>query len=103
MAEAVLLEKGKYYGYPMCCIQAFIKTYPTNSVTSDQIKASKYTGFIPCVKHTEEILAGKIQLEHLILPTRLHPKPFTSCSSSNDCGARQSRPAVSAVAPRSVV
>ncbi len=76
MTEAFLLEKGKYYGYPMCCIQAFIKTYPTNSVTEAQVRASKYTGFIPCVKHTEQILAGILQLEDLILPTRQHPKPF---------------------------
>jgi hypothetical protein len=76
MAEAVLLDKGKYYGYPMCCIQAFIQTYPTNSVTNAQVIVSEYTGFIPCVKHTEEILARKIQLEDLILPTRQHPKPF---------------------------
>jgi hypothetical protein len=77
MAEIVLLEKGTYYGYPMCCIQSFIKTYPTNSVTDLQITVSEYSGFLPCVKHAEEILAGKMKLTDLILPTRKHPKPFS--------------------------
>jgi hypothetical protein len=53
---------GKFYGYPDCCIYDFVNKIRTK----EQIKASKYSGFIPCVKHAEEILAKKIKIEDLI-------------------------------------
>lgn len=70
-------ESGKMYGYPDCCIKAFIKHTPSylkrNDPTSDnrmQYEASfhkgEYSGFIPCPKHAKMILNGEISLESLI-------------------------------------
>mgnify|MGYP006282196489 CR=1 FL=1 len=70
-------QTGDYYGYPRCCQDGFYEFLACkNKRSSDQRKAGNGTGFIPCVKHTEEILTGKLKLEDLILPTRQHPKPF---------------------------
>jgi hypothetical protein len=66
---------GDYYGYPRCCTKEFMETFYKQK-TIEQQKAGNGTGFLPCVKHAEEILAGKIKLTDLILPTRKHPKPF---------------------------
>ena len=55
-------KAGKFYGYPDCCISDFINKIKTDK----QKKASRHSGFIPCLKHAEEILAKKIKLEDLI-------------------------------------
>jgi hypothetical protein len=58
---------GKFYGYPDCCINQFInKITNYEKHTKDQIKVSKYKGFIPCKYHTKLILDGKMILEDLI-------------------------------------
>ena len=66
-------KTGKFYGYPDCCIINFINKIRTK----EQIKASRYTGFMPCVKHAKEILAKKIKLEDLI-QNRVCKKEFPS-------------------------
>lgn len=76
MATEHLVQNGNYYGYPPCCIESFVQNFLQHCQTDKQVKAGKYTGFIPCVKHAEEILEGKIKLEDLILSTRKHSKPF---------------------------
>lgn len=70
-------QTGDYFGYPRCCQNEFYEILcKTKDKTEKQQKAANGTGFIPCVKHTEEILTGKLKIEDLILPTRKHPKPF---------------------------
>ncbi len=70
-------QTGDYYGYPRCCQNDFYEILcRKKDKTEEQQKAGNGTGFLPCVKHTEEILTEKIKLEDLILPTRKHPKPF---------------------------
>jgi hypothetical protein len=72
-----MYKTGDYYGYPRCCIKEFMETFYTFGKRTDkQKKASNGLGFIPCVKHAEEILEGKIKVEDLILPTRKHTTPF---------------------------
>lgn len=55
---------GKFYGYPECCIEEFIQKPCPH--TNKQIEASRYTGFIPCRKHADEILAGRHTLESIL-------------------------------------
>ncbi len=72
-----MYKTGDYYGYPRCCQKEFYETfYNLGKRTEDQRKAGNGSGFVPCVKHAEEILTGKIKLEDVILPTRKHPKAF---------------------------
>jgi hypothetical protein len=78
----VYREYGTYYGYPRCCIEAFVAPmyteghlpcYTTRS--KEQLKVSDH-GFIPCRVHALQILAKEITLAELILPSRQEPKPF---------------------------
>jgi len=60
-------KNGKFYGYPECCINQFIYNIKNKKKhTKDQIRVSKYKGFIPCEFHTKLILEGKMKLEDLI-------------------------------------
>jgi hypothetical protein len=73
-----LWHNGTYFGYPHCCIDAFIDIYKkVTKRTDEQEKVHVWTGFVPCHTHALEILAGRTSLEGLILPSRKHPKPFT--------------------------
>jgi len=78
---------GKFLGYPECCIKEFCDQPPMffnmNKLTmndEDRYRAScvdgEYTGFIPCKKHAEEILQGKITLESLIQNRDKNIPPF---------------------------
>jgi hypothetical protein len=62
---------GEYYGYPDCCIEAFIGRKHDKRRVRDicprSCKAARRTGFIPCDKHAEEILRGSIRIEDLIV------------------------------------
>lgn len=80
---------GKILGYPDCCIKAFgddapeimARTRPTKE-HQQRYKAAcingEFTGFIPCIEHAKQILAGKIQLADLIKnrDENLPPFPF---------------------------
>jgi hypothetical protein len=66
-------EMGKYLGYPKCCIYEFI--WHGNDEPACPKEVHKGYGFIPCTKHTNEILADKIELEDLIT-NRICPTPF---------------------------
>jgi len=61
---------GEYYGYPKCCIDNFMANILTGKMRKpeykDNIKAANGTGFIPCNKHSEQILKRDINLEDII-------------------------------------
>jgi len=77
---------GKMFGYPQCCIDQFCSEPPAllkyrkpikddiNRIKSSYING-RFTGFIPCSRHAEEILSGKLQLKDLI-KNRKYPLPF---------------------------
>ena len=70
------LRYGHYYGYPPCCIQAFIDRYKKNEKPSEYLRtAGNGTGFIPCEKHAELILKNKITISDCICG-RICEKPF---------------------------
>ena len=80
--KEILTKKGRYYGYPECCIESYIVAYNQITynnplpITKEQEGVHLSTGFIPCQQHALKILSGKIHLEDLILPSREHPDPF---------------------------
>ena len=70
-------EYGKYYGYPPCCIHAFIQRFRRNEKPSDMLRmAGQGTGFIPCEYHAERILSNKMRIDECISPDRQCEKPF---------------------------
>lgn len=68
---------GKKLGYPDCCIQQFCDQPPellklTSVNENDRLRYDaacingEYSGFIPCIRHAKQIMAGEITLESLI-------------------------------------
>lgn len=75
-------DSGKKYGYPECCIEEFCSQPPSyfnSSHPYDELKNKtrweaaqlngKFSGFIPCYKHSQQILSGLITLESLVNKT----------------------------------
>ena len=61
------LQKGEYFGYPLCCIQSFITQFnnihnvmPTNYISNNT------TGFLPCYTCSKRVLSGEIKIKDLI-------------------------------------
>ena len=52
-------ELGEYYGYPDCCIRAFLTKQHGKNPFGEH-------GFIPCAKCTAKIQRGETTLENLI-------------------------------------
>jgi hypothetical protein len=72
---------GIELGYPECCIVDFCTKPPLfmelNEPTKDDIKQyhagcidGKFTGFIPCKEHAEQILNNEITIDSLISKNR---------------------------------
>ncbi len=72
---------AKELGYPDCCIHAFCEmppllirylSYKRIQIPNYEMRYragcidGKFTGFIPCAKHAQQILENKITLESLI-------------------------------------
>lgn len=82
------IDSGNKYGYPKCCIDAFVAKTPSQMKASGATQSDRmryeaahingeYTGFIPCTMHAIEIKKGKITLLDLIDKNkRLAPIPF---------------------------
>jgi hypothetical protein len=80
-------ESGEKYGYPECCIKAFLSQPPShfkNNVANakDRLRFSmsyvdeKYTGFIPCYAHAYLIRRKLVTLESLITGKQEVPEKF---------------------------
>lgn len=69
--------RGEYYGYPHCCSLEFAVAIQTRtgSRQPEQQGMGLVTGFVPCFKHSKDILAGRITIDSLI-SNRIHPLPF---------------------------
>jgi hypothetical protein len=62
-----LRELGKYYGYPDCCIRAFLtKQHLKNTFGEHGKNTFGDHGFIPCAKCAAKIQRGETTLENLI-------------------------------------
>jgi len=76
------IKYGKRFGYPECCIEAFVKRNIDIEDDDDiigpnriQIRVSNNTGFIPCSYCSWKILSRQCKLEDLI-KKRKYRKPF---------------------------
>ncbi|MDD3686863.1 MAG: hypothetical protein PHE56_08870 [Bacteroidales bacterium] len=78
---------GKTLGYPDCCIKEFGDDAPELMLNSEPTEEHKlryeagcidgvFTGFIPCVFHAKQILAGEITLASLIKDRNEFVPPF---------------------------
>jgi len=67
-------NKGKYYGYPDCCINDFVERNFDEGLSAEQEKTYNH-GFIPCQKCAERILKGETTLE-LLITNRRHNNPY---------------------------
>ena len=60
-------ETGTYFGYPECCILAFVnKQKKFARPNKTQCKIGKHKGFIPCMPCCRLIMQGHICIEDLI-------------------------------------
>ena len=71
---------GIHFGYPECCRKTFNTMV---GAVDNQLggMASAGTGFIPCPEHAQQILAGEIKIEDLIID-RQHSVPFPECNDN---------------------
>ncbi len=73
-------SKGSYYGYPECCIEAFIETFGKIK-SKERYMASRKVGFVPCDPCAAKILTGTVRIEDLVSEVnsrRSCEKPFNS-------------------------
>lgn len=66
---------GRFFGYPECCTEEFLKNATTMTRTTGIRAEAAREGFVPCEKHSRELLDGTVKYEDLIL-NRLCPLPF---------------------------
>jgi len=62
-------ENGKYYGYPTCCIEDLCDRGFDKEPSPEQIKASSFSGFVPCVDCSKKVNEG-LPLQSLITDRR---------------------------------
>lgn len=77
-----LVETGRKFGYPECCIKAFISRTMSIIINSkippldkNQSMVHQGYGFIPCSKCSEHLVKTGEGVETLI-KNRTFPKPF---------------------------
>lgn len=68
---------GEFFGYPQCCIDEFINSASKREGPTGIRKEATDLGFVPCEKHSRELLAGTLTYDQLITD-RLSPLPFGS-------------------------
>lgn len=77
---------GEYYGYPQCCVDEWCASHPLFfSERPDVQQMASQEGFVPCIKHSEEIMEGKTKVEDLI-QNRICPLPFPEQTSDIQVG-----------------
>jgi hypothetical protein len=62
-------QYGKRFGYPQCCINAFVNRCKNNQYiepTRIQMRIGNHTGFIPCSYCCWKVLTNQCKLEDLI-------------------------------------
>lgn len=67
---------GEYFGYPTCCIDSWCKNHPQFYFNRPEVqRQASVEGFVPCLTHSEEIVAGTVTHEELIA-NRICPTAF---------------------------
>ncbi len=110
MDDEYYKEKGRYYGYPECCIYSFYSrrnehgNLISHTERSPAQQAAAKHGFIPCESHAQDILEGKMRIEDLILHTRecersfsrpkQLPAKYQHCTDTPRCSPKERTPLV---------
>jgi hypothetical protein len=68
-------ERGRYYGYPECCIENFVNKVIFRKLSKEQEQVHKNHGFIPCPECAKKVVEGITTLEGLI-KDRICKTPF---------------------------
>jgi hypothetical protein len=77
-----IYEMGVYFGYPSCCINAFIHDMVKGTDPRDRNIDGNVTGFTPCNHHVEMVKRRMVRLEDLI-QSRVCSKPFPEHNESD--------------------
>ena len=62
----IIYEMGVYFGYPRCCINAYIHDMIKGTSPRDRNIYGNTTGFTPCQHHINLINNGELKLSELI-------------------------------------
>jgi hypothetical protein len=71
----IVKKQGEFFGYPKCCVNAFIRRLTGKPTKDCQYKAAK-SGFIPCSKHANLILNKQTSHGEIINAKRVCSIPF---------------------------
>ncbi len=74
-----LYTRGKFYGYPECCIEAFLESFGKHNQSKARYIASRIIGYVPCALCADKILEGTVRVEDLVSEVnsrRSCAKPF---------------------------
>lgn len=74
-----LVSRGKYYGYPECCIEAFVESFGKHNQSRERHIAFQIVGYVPCALCADKILEGSLRVEdvvHEVNSRRSCEKPF---------------------------
>ncbi len=75
---------GEYFGYPKCCIDEWCASHPVFFYMRPEVQQeAERGGFIPCLKHSKEIVASKVTHEALI-ENRICSVPFPDQPSDRE-------------------
>jgi hypothetical protein len=72
----IIKRQGEYFGYPKCCVKAFIRRISGKGTKDVQLQAAR-AGFIPCAKHADLILKNEVEMEDLVQKKRICSVPFS--------------------------
>ena len=76
-------QKGRYFGYPQCCIDQFITNFEKRvRIGAANKNAANGHGFIPCNVHSLQIINKQIKIEDLI-HNRVCEKAFPNDNGSS--------------------
>lgn len=67
---------GEFFGYPQCCVQEWQNIIRSGGLPGRSALIEFRRGFIPCMKHQKEILAGKFKTEADLITDRICETPF---------------------------
>jgi hypothetical protein len=71
----IVKKQGEFFGYPKCCVKAFLRRISGKKTKDNQLKAA-HAGFIPCAKHADLILSNELEIGDLVKKKRICSLPF---------------------------
>lgn len=57
-ATMTMEQCGVFFGYPACCIDAFVNPFTPLLDRTAMVRTATRNGFVPCEKHAHKLMAG---------------------------------------------